>query len=108
MATTSGIGIMLFCIITILFVTLQSYQVDGRSITSKDNEIQTSKGSNQLHETTRSLYSRVKRNVLRRKQMSSSQGQCDTGNEEYKKIAYKSKGLQNQITKWENTTYEKV
>ena len=104
MATTSGIGIMLFFIITILFVTLQLYQVDGRCITSKDHEIQTSKGSNQLHETTKSLHSRVKRMTR------SSEGNCETAMNEYNNLEREIQAqaiiIRNKITDWENNTYE--
>lgn len=113
MAITTGFCITLFGMVAILSVNLQSHQVDGKSISSeKDHEIQTSKESNQLHEFTKSLHPRVKRmvTIIRRKQMSSSQGQCDKENKEYKKLesTIKALNLRSQITKWENTVYDKV
>ena len=92
---------MLFCITVILSVTLQSHQVDGRSINSEDHEIQTSKGSNQLHETKKSLHSRMAR---------SSEGNCEMGMNEYNNLERKIQAqaiiIRNKITEWESNTYE--
>ena len=96
MLNTSGLCTMLFGIIAILFVNLQSHQANARSIISDvNNDIQ-------------SLHPRVKR-MATMFRLTQSQ-RCQNGIDEYKKFEQLVQKLkvQDTIIKWEDDVFTTV